>query len=40
VLADLPTARDVGAKKNSKGFKETWVGTSMSPAVKSRSLAC
>src|SRR5271169_3806007 len=26
MLADLPTACDVGAKKNSKGFKETWVG--------------
>jgi hypothetical protein len=26
VLADLPTACDVGVKKNSKGFKETWVG--------------
>ena len=25
-VADLPTACDVGAKKNSKGFKETWVG--------------
>jgi hypothetical protein len=26
MLADLPTACDVGTKKNSKGFKETWVG--------------
>jgi hypothetical protein len=25
-LAELPTACDVGSKKNSKGFKETWVG--------------
>ena len=25
-LAELPTACDVGTKKNSKGFKETWVG--------------
>ena len=25
-LADLPTACDVGSKKNSKGFKETWTG--------------
>ena len=23
---DLPTACDVGTKKNSKGYKETWVG--------------
>ena len=26
MLADLPTACDVGSKKNSKGYKETWVG--------------
>lgn len=26
MLDDLPTACDVGCKKNSKGFKETWVG--------------
>ena len=26
MLADLPTACDVGCKKNSKGYKETWVG--------------
>ncbi len=26
MLADLPTGCDVGAKKNSKGFKETWIG--------------
>ena len=26
LLADLPTACDVGAKKNSKGYKETWIG--------------
>ena len=26
MLADLPTARDVGCKKNSKGYKETWTG--------------
>ena len=26
MLADLPTACDVGTKKNSKGYKETWVG--------------
>ena len=35
----LPTACDVGAKKNSKGFKETWVGlscASMLPAAKCR----
>lgn len=25
-LAELPTACDVGSKRNSKGFKETWVG--------------
>jgi hypothetical protein len=25
-LAELPTACDVGSKKNSKGFKEPWVG--------------
>ena len=25
-LAQLPTAYDVGSKKNSKGFKETWTG--------------
>ena len=25
-LADVPTACDVGCKKNSKGYKETWVG--------------
>ncbi len=26
MLEDLPTACDVGTKKNSKGYKETWVG--------------
>ena len=26
MLADLPTACDVGGKKNSKGYKETWTG--------------
>jgi hypothetical protein len=26
LLANLPTAGDVGAKKNSKGYKETWIG--------------
>jgi hypothetical protein len=26
MLADLPTACDVGSKKNSKGYKETWNG--------------
>jgi hypothetical protein len=26
MLAELPTACDVGAKKNSKGYKETWIG--------------
>jgi hypothetical protein len=26
MLADLPTGCDVGAKKNSKGYKETWIG--------------
>ena len=26
MLAELPTACDVGSKKNSKGYKETWVG--------------
>ena len=24
--AELPTACDVGSKKNSKGYKETWIG--------------
>ena len=27
MLADLPTACDVGCKKNSKGYKETWTGS-------------
>jgi hypothetical protein len=26
MIADLPSACDVGCKKNSKGYKETWVG--------------
>ena len=26
MIADLPTACDVGCKKNSKGYKETWTG--------------
>ena len=26
MLDDLPTACDVGTKKNSKGYKDTWVG--------------
>jgi hypothetical protein len=26
MLADLPAGCDVGSKKNSKGFKETWIG--------------
>jgi len=26
MIADLPTSCDVGAKKNSKGYKESWIG--------------
>ena len=26
MLADLPHKCDVGTKKNSKGFKESWIG--------------
>ena len=26
MLADLPRARDVGAKRNAKGYQETWIG--------------
>lgn len=26
MLADLPTACDVGTKKNSKGYKDSWIG--------------
>ena len=26
MLAELPTACDLGSKKNSKGYKETWIG--------------
>lgn len=26
MLVDLPTDCDVGTKKNSKGYKETWIG--------------
>lgn len=26
MMADLPTACDVGTKKNSKGYKESWIG--------------
>ena len=26
MLAELPTACDVGSKKNAKGYKETWIG--------------
>lgn len=26
MIADLPTACDVGAKQNSKGYKESWIG--------------
>jgi hypothetical protein len=43
MLAALPTACDVGCKKNSKGYKETGTATSciwMSSAAKSRSPAC
>src|SRR6201997_4454357 len=29
MLADLPTACDVGCKKNSKGYKETWTGSKL-----------
>jgi hypothetical protein len=42
MLADLPTACDVGAKKNSKGYKEHGSAIScisMSPAAKFLSLA-
>ena len=44
MLADLPRACDVGAKRNAKGFKETWIGYKLhigTPrTVKSRSVAC
>ncbi len=26
LLADLPTCCDVGTKKNSKSYKESWIG--------------
>lgn len=26
LLSDLPTARDVGVKRNSKGCQESWTG--------------
>lgn len=26
MIADLPTACDVGTKQNSKGYKESWIG--------------
>jgi hypothetical protein len=26
MLADLPRACDVGAKRNAKGYQETWIG--------------
>jgi hypothetical protein len=26
MLADLPRARDVGAKRNAKGYQESWIG--------------
>lgn len=26
MIADLPTSSDVGVKKNSKGYKESWIG--------------
>ena len=42
MLAELPTACDVGAKKNSKGYRSPGSATScisMSPAAKSPSLA-
>ena len=49
MLADLPTACDVGSKKNSKGYKETWIGSSprkprlgspSSPPAASNSSSC
>ena len=42
MLADLPTACDVGSKKNSKGYKETWIGYKLHldvAAAESRSPA-
>ena len=43
MLADLPTACDVGCKKNSKGYKEIWTGYKLHIDVawaKSQSPAC
>ena len=39
MLAELPTACDVGCKKNSKGYKETWVGSHGQFQVKGEFLA-
>jgi hypothetical protein len=39
ILADLPRPCNVGCKKNSKGYVETWVGYWMSSMVRYRSVA-
>jgi hypothetical protein len=33
MLADLPRACDVGAKRNAKGYKETWIGYKLHPSL-------
>ena len=44
MLDDLPTDCDVGTKKNSKGYRDTWVGYKLhidgGPTAKSPSVAC
>ena len=37
-LADLPTACDVGTKKNSKGYKSSWIGYKFSVDVSDGSI--
>ena len=40
MLADLPTACDVGSKKNSKGYKETWIGYKLHLDVACGRVSC
>ena len=40
MLDDLPTACDVGTKKNSKGYKDTWVGLHIDVADGQIPISC
>ena len=40
MLADLPSAGDVGTKRNAKGHQQSWIGYKLHTDVADRQLSC